>query len=550
MKKNLNLLLPLLLVSLFSCNSYSEKKYVPKDAYMVARIDMGSLIDKMDIESLMKMDKVADNFEDIKDEMPTFINDLFKDPSNTGIDFNAPVTVFATMGKNDNRKYRTSNQRFGFIFKVDDSEKISKLLKELDDEFNLDYTERHNEDEDYYKVYIKEERRRTHAFAWNDDVLIITAKERRRDDVDVKSMAEELIKAEEDNSLINNNAAFEEFCGESNDFDVFANADVIKDIIYDQGDDVKEALKESKNVKKYIDNISGYSMHLNFEDEEVVVSATPYYKDASIAEEYNITGEEGIPSDYLKLLTSNGKSIGAMGMTFKPELYTKLIDNKEIKEMIKQGTGLSLKDIVSSFTGVVAASLSDFREIEVTKYDYKWDYNSYEYIKIPRKEKETVPIFNIQIGITPKSKVVKWVEEQLENDKSFTKKGNVYTTSDNDVGDLTMMNLGNKWFISNDPKAKKVNKSTSWNSPSNDNLVETITDNPMGMYVSLEKKDFNEEALDEIPKELDGVLGMLKNLKMTSNGNSTSISLGLQPGEGNSLHRILKTGIDLAPDLN
>ncbi len=72
----------------------------------------------------------------------------------------------------------------------------------------------------------------------------------------------------------------------------------------------------------------------------------------------------------------------------------------------------------------------------------------------------------------------------------------------------------------------------------------------MGMYLSLEKKDFNEEALDEIPKELDGVLGMLKNLKMTSNGNSTSISLGLQPGEGNSLHRILKTGIDLAPDLN
>ncbi len=93
--------------------------------------------------------------------------------------------------------------------------------------------------------YIKEERRRDHAFVWNDDVLIITAKERRRDDVDVKSMAEELIKAEEDNSLINNNAAFEEFCGESNDFDVFANADVIKDIIYDQGDDVKEALKES-----------------------------------------------------------------------------------------------------------------------------------------------------------------------------------------------------------------------------------------------------------------------------------------------------------------
>ncbi len=160
MKKNLNLLLPLLLVSLFSCNSYSEKKYVPKDAYMVARIDMGSLIDKMDIESLMKMDKVADNFEDIKDEMPTFINDLFKDPSNTGIDFNAPVTVFATMGKNDNRKYRTSNQRFGFIFKVDDSEKISKLLEELDDEFNLDYTERHNEDDDYYKVYKRRKKKR------------------------------------------------------------------------------------------------------------------------------------------------------------------------------------------------------------------------------------------------------------------------------------------------------------------------------------------------------------------------------------------------------
>ena len=53
----------------------------------------------MDINELMKMDFVVDNMEDIEDEMPDFILELKKDPSKTGLDLNAPVTMFMNFGK-------------------------------------------------------------------------------------------------------------------------------------------------------------------------------------------------------------------------------------------------------------------------------------------------------------------------------------------------------------------------------------------------------------------------------------------------------------------
>ena len=547
--KYIKLLFAPILVSLFACNSNIEKNYIPDDAYIVARVDLGSVLEKMDIESLMKLDEVKDQLDDSKDELPDFLNEIMKDPEESGINFLKPVTIFATTGKDKNRDYSSSYQRIGVIVRIDNEKKLEELLKNLDDEFNMDYAHRYDEDDDYYKTYPKNDNRRDHAFAWNDDVLIITYKSYYRDDKDMKSMAEDILNLKSEESLIETNAAFDEFISNDNDFDVFANVPMITKIAKSEGQDLDEIMGEVKNLKQYINNLGGYSIHLNFEDDEIVLSSSPHFIDNSVAEELSMVGSEELPSDYLKLLTSNGNSLGAFGMTFNPETYAKLLDNKTLNKNIKQETGLSIKELITSFNGNVAGSIAEMKEIEVTKYNYKWDYENYDYIKEPYKAKKTVPIFNAQVGIDSKSKLSKFIKNIFKDNSKMEKEGNRYTVQDSDLGEINFIFLDDRMFISNDKKAKSVKKVGAWENPKNDDLIQTITDNPMGIYWSLNSKDYPKEIMKEVPKSMDPLIKTFKNIIIKSDGNTSSISIGLNEGEGNSLHRILKMSIENASKL-
>ena len=540
--------LPILCLVLLSCGSYEEKNYVPDDAVVVAQIDLGGLTDKMDINELMKMDFVVDNIEDIEDEMPDFILELKKDPSKTGLDLSAPVTMFMNFGKKGSQIRDIDDyQRVGIILRVDDKEKVLKLVENFSEEINLDYSIRENEDEDYTKAYPKEKYDRNHAMVWNDEVLIFTMKTGGRDKANMSKWAVKLLSLEDEESLIHNNEAFQDFCSNRHDLDLFLNAPFVIKTAKKQMDlDDLRKDKENKKLLAFVENIEGYATGLNFDDEEIDLYSNAYFKDDEIANQYNILNEEGVSDDYMGLLSKDGKIMLAGGISINNKKLSTLLKNKLLKRLLEDELGTNAQDVLSVLNGQFAGSLAGFKETEVTAYDYKYDYNTYQYKKIKKKVSKLVPIVNYQMGVNFSSKFYKKWEKEILQDESIQKLSKNHFTSENsDLGTIHIIKLKDRLFISNNKEASMVKSVNAWKQPDDSDIEDMLTDYPVGLYMNLDLS--NKEIADEfdVPDPFAKKWG---SLRMHTNGAKTNLKLKLDHEDDNTLHYIMKSIINMGED--
>ncbi|MDA8629565.1 DUF4836 family protein [Bacteroidia bacterium] len=541
-------ILPILCLVLLSCGSYEEKNYVPDDAVVVAQIDLGELTDKMDINELMKMDFVVDNIEDIEDEMPDFILELKKDPSKTGLDLSAPVTMFMNFGKKGSQIRDIDDyQRVGVILRVDDKEKVLKLVENLSEEINLDYSIRENDDEDYTKAYPKEKYDRNHAMVWNDEVLIFTMKTGGRDKANMSKWAVKLLSLEDEESLIHNNEAFEDFCSNRHDLDLFLNAPFVIKTAKKQMDlDDLRKDKENKKLLAFVENIEGYATGLNFDDEEIDLYSNAYFKDDEIANQYNILNEEGVSDDYMGLLSKDGKIMLAGGISINNKKLSTLLKNKLLKRLLEDELGTNAQDVLSVLNGQFAGSLAGFKETEITAYDYKYDYNTYQYKKIKKKVSKLVPIVNYQMGVDFSSKFYKKWEKEILQDESIQKLSKNHFTSENsDLGTIHIIKLKDRLFISNNKDASMVKSVNAWKQPDDSDIEDMLTDYPVGLYMNLDLSN------EEIPDEFDVPDPFAKkwgSLRMHTNGAETNLKLKLDHEDDNTLHYIMKSIIKMGED--
>lgn len=539
---------PIFCLVLFSCGSYEEKNYVPDDAVLVAQMDLGELTDKMNINELMKMDVVMDNIEGVEDEMPDFILELKKDPSKTGLDLNAPVTMFMNFAKKGSQIGDIDDyQRIGVILRVDDKEKVLKLIENLSEEINRDYSIRENEDVGYTKAYPKEKNQRDHAMVWNDDVLIFTMKTGRKDDANMNKWAVKLLSLEDEESLIYNNQAFENFCSDRHDLDLFFNAPVVYKTAKKQMnlDDFKKD-KGNKKLLAFVENIEGYAMGLNFDDEEVDFSSNAYFKDDEIASEYNILNEDGLSDNYLGLLSNNGKTMLAGGVSIDITKLSKLLKNKSLKRLLESELGSNTQDILSVLNGEFAGSIAGFQKTKVTAYDYKYDYNTYRTKKIKKKVSKLVPIVNYQMGVNYSSKFYKKWEKEVLQDESIQKLNkNHYTTENSDLGTIHIIKLKDRLFLSNDKDASKVNSVNAWKQPDDSDIEDMLTDYPVGLYMNLDLSQ--EEIADEFDVP-DAFAKKWGSLRMHTNGAETNLKLKLDHEDDNTLHYIMKSMINMGEE--
>ena len=541
-------ILPILCLVLLSCGSYEEKNYVPDDAVVVAQIDLGELTDKMDINELMKMDFVVDNIEDIEDEMPDFILELKKDPSKTGLDLSAPVTMFMNFGKKGSQIRDIDDyQRVGIILRVDDKEKVLKLVENISEEINLDFSIRENEDEDYTKAYPKEKYDRNHAMVWNDEVLIFTMKTGGRDKANMSKWAVKLLSLEDEESLIHNNEAFEDFCSNRHDLDLFLNAPFVIKTAKKQMDlDDLRKDKENKKLLAFVENIEGYATGLNFDDEEIDIYSNAYFKDDEIANQYNILNEEGVSDDYMGLLSKDVKIMLAGGISINNKKLSTLLKNKLLKRLLEDELGTNAQDVLSVLNGQFAGSLAGFKETEVTAYDYKYDYNTYQYKKIKKKVSKLVPIVNYQMGVNFSSKFYKKWEKEILQDESIQKLSkNHYTSENSDLGTIHIIKLKDRLFISNNKDASMVKSVNAWKQPDDSDIEDMLTDYPVGLYMNLDLS--NEEIADEfdVPDPFAKKWG---SLRMHTNGAETNLKLKLDHEDDNTLHYIMKSIINMGED--
>lgn len=517
--------------------------YVPDNAIAVGKVNVKSLLTKMDFEKIKKEDKVADQLDEVKNEMPDFLAEAMDSPLSTGLDpFKDPV-VFLTIDK------KSDLAQVSVVMSVQNKDAFGEFLKKLEDELELDYKFRNDEERDFGKAYPENVSDRNHAIAWNGDVVIFSFQENGFEDDTMLDLVENALFLEEDRRLINLDA-FKEFEGNLEDADVFVNLQAV--------------LKESKSMglpedfAAQMENLNGASFHLGFQEESVDFAMHLYYKDKELANKNNFFGG---PTDanVTKYLTSNGKAIGAMAMSLKMEnlidLIQKFDEGNEINEGLMSDLNISLDQLEKMLNGTMALSLTDLKKVEVTELqsDIQFDPFSGEIYEeqIPVTYEKTVPIFNFQLGILDATLASKLLGK-LEELNLITKEGNVYVIENSEYGTLNLVAKNDLWIISNDTKAANLAGNGEWTAPQNEDLTKALTSDAVGMYLSLDIAEYGtgeevQEIRDEVNfEEIEELANLFKNVNGYGNMESIHLNIGLKPGEGNSLYRLSKALVDIA----
>lgn len=517
--------------------------YVPDNAIAVGKVNVKSLLTKMDFDKIKKEDKVADQMDEVKNEMPDFLAEAMDSPLSTGIDpFKDPV-AFLTLDK------KSGQPQFSILMSVQSQEKFGEFLKKLEAELELDYKFRKDEEKDFEKAYPENATDRNHAIAWNGDVVILSFQDGSFEDDTMLDLVENTLFLDEE-SRLTNLEAFKEFESNLSDADVFLNLQAI--------------LQENKNLDlpeaftSQIDNLNGASLHLGFQDESIDLALHMYYKDKELAEKNNFLGGPN-DSKITKYLTSNGKTIGAMALSLKMEnlidLIQKLDEENAINEGLMAGLSLSLDHFEKMLSGSMALSLTELKKVEVTEYESSFQYDPYSgqifEEQTPVTFEKTVPIFNYQLGISDANLGSKLLGK-LEELNLIVKEGDVYIIENSEFGALNLVAKNDLWIISNDPKAANLAGNGEWAAPQNEDLNKALTSEAVGMYLSLDINEYGTaEDVQDLKNEanfedVEELANLLKNVNGYGNNESIHLNIGLKPGEGNSLYRLSKALVDIA----
>ncbi len=517
--------------------------YVPGNAIAVGKVNVKNLLTKMDFDKIKKEDKVADQLDEVKNEMPDFLSEAMDSPLSTGLDpFKDPVT-FLTLDE------KSGQPQFSVLMSVQSQEAFGEFLKKLEAELDLDYKFRKDEEKDFEKAYPENVSDRNHAIAWNGDVVILSFQDGSFEDDTMLDLVENTLFLDEERRLTNLEA-FNEFESNLADADVFLNLQAI--------------LKENKNLDlpeeftSQIDNLNGASLHLGFQEESIDLTLHMYYEDQELAEKNNFFGEPNDPK-ITKYLTSNGKAIGAMAMSLKMEnlidLIQKLDEENVVNNGLMEGLNLSLDHFEKMLSGSMALSLTELKKVEVTEYESSFEYDPYSgqifEEQTPVTFEKTVPIFNYQLGISDANLGSKLLGK-LEELNLIVKEGNVYLIENSEFGTLNLVAKNDLWIISNDPQASNLAGNGEWAAPQNEDLNKALTSEAMGMYLSLDINEYGTaEDVQDLKNESDfeevaELANLLKNVNGYGNNESIHLNIGLKPGEGNSLYRISKALVDIA----
>jgi len=517
--------------------------YVPDNAIAVGKVNVKSLLTKMDYEKIKKEDKVADQLDEVKNEMPDFLSEAMDSPLSTGLDpFKDPV-AFLTLDK------KSGEVQFSVLMSVQSQEDFGMFLKKFEAELDLDYKFRKDSERDFEKAYPENISERNHAIAWNGDIVIFSFQNRGFEDDTMLDLVENTLFLNEERRL-SNLEAFKDFENNLEDLDVFINLQAL--------------LNENRNLDlpetftSQINNLNGTSLHLEFQEESIDLTLHNYFKDQDLAEKNNFFGEPN-DSKITKYLTSNGKAIGAMSLSLKMEnlidLIKKLDEENSINEGLMSEFNLSLDQVEKMLSGSMAVSLTELKKVEVTEYQSSLQYNPFtgEFYEeqTPVTYEKTVPIFNYQLGISDANLGSKLLGK-LEELNLILKEGNVYVIENSEFGKLNLVANNDLWIISNDPMSVNLAGNGEWNAPQNEDLNKALTSEAMGMYLSLDineygtSEDVQDLKNDADFEEIEELANLLKNVNGYGNNESIHLNIGLKPGEGNSLYRLSKALIDIA----
>ena len=339
---------------LASCNKTANlddaSKAIPKDAVSVTAINLPSLFQKADFESVKQMDFYKAMLDSMKSD-DAFMKDIMRDPRKSGVDFmknvyfvqdynftkisNGDNGMTALMSLSNVGDFETMLKNVSKDAKIESKDGVKYML-------SAEKSNGNDTDTEGYSSY-KNSRSVT---AWNDKMAIITSYTEGSDFTKYfKTKAEE---------SIGKNEQFGKLFGTKHDvytymsFDKFADDPQIKGGAGMMNIDPK-ALKGNY--------ATGYS---DFENGQII-SKSDYNINAELRKEWGLMFKDNVKTDFSKYLKGNNLGF-AMTMGLDMKGIKEIINtNPQFKSAIEMGKGsdaFSTDDIFKAFDGDMVVSAS------------------------------------------------------------------------------------------------------------------------------------------------------------------------------------------------
>lgn len=347
--RNVNLVFVLVL-SLFLLNSCGERNsqserlmngtsatlndatlaYVPADANTVTTVNMQSIMDKMDFESVKGMEFYQDAKKEMQKKNPELVY-LMEDPANSGIDLSKNMYMFTDMSsKND--LFMAS------MLTIKDKSKFATMIQKSGEEKAIEIEEK--------PAYSYARTSDNSAVIFNDKVAIMGAGE---NDAQLEAKLVGILTNKPSKSITSNKKFRDNFKG-SHDFYSFQSFDVAENLLDGQSEEVLEALGLTKEDLKG----NNMTMYGDFKDGKIE-AISEMHLNKNVKEVFGALVKSKVSTDFSKYIPSENL-MGAMTMALNLKGINTLV-NEQLA--VAQGAdfymnnmlGMSRDDLMKAFDG-------------------------------------------------------------------------------------------------------------------------------------------------------------------------------------------------------
>ena len=350
-------------------------KVIPEESAFVMSFTPANFLAKMDIEDLMKTE-LGENAEDFSKKADLgILEDLFEDPTISGIDYLSEVFVF--------HSYENAEEHYLCVSAgIQDDGNFGEFLEDVSKEAGNKIKIKEEDDFDYFIEG-------NGGIVWDDDKFIFMLGTTGEDDLE--DHMEKLMTLEEDDRITSNDN-FNTFYEKRQDLSVWISTEMINEFEdeiednfgYELRDIERELGMSSKDIiNMYDDNI--ITFHINFANGEIVCSSEfiPNSELKDLNSEYNLWDLD-FNEKLLKYIPDNNIAIFIQKINVDAyyKLIKKYIDSDNIDRFereMRNETGLDIDDIFNTFAGSFIANISGFGSIETTISDYGRYYNDSMY---------------------------------------------------------------------------------------------------------------------------------------------------------------------------
>ncbi len=533
-KSYLGFTLLISLLILTSCNnSPKHVEFIPKDAQMVAAIDVPSIFKKGNVNNINDLKLFFLFRKQIRvgnKRLAFLLDDIIEEPATTGINYQQDLFYFVINSAKD-------ESFSAFAWGIKDQKKFNAFTENLFDKLGGEY------DLEKRKNYRRITVNRTLGLAWDDQKAVLIIPENYRSKENIDFGLQYLMKIKERDQLAKQDK-FQRFLNDKQDISLWLSSNLFENM-YPYSKWFKESEYDLTN--------NYWSSHINFEDNDIHITMKVDYNKNMQKQLKKHSFDPPNKSNASLLKYFPKKHYGVASISLKTESVYQALESTKATASFKgfeEATNIPMKKIFDNLQGNMVASLFNIEKktISYQVYDYEYDDDgNYQQVEKTREKEIVVPSGAIAVDLQDRKLIQKLIKSFAANE--IKKRGSYIEIKNGRSYPIYLAYNDNVAYLTNDLKAVKKFKNGGFDEHLGQSERKTaIVDNQLFFWMNLDFSNYPRETRknifgngnDEQQRMLKIWNSFARNIQITyRNQESLKIKFTINEDEGNSLHNLI-----------